>query len=842
MFTSPASGLDTGHHRTAAVLYNGIGAIFPLPAGEKFPPPSGRTGHAGTDATAGDLADWDRNLPSGNIGVRLRADVVSIDVDHYGDKVGGDTIAELESTLGPLPATWISTRRDPAVTGQHLYRYSGGPLATSPGPDIDIVQRTHRYMVAAPSVVDGATYQWYAPDGTPADRPPRHEELPMLPPAWEEHLRAGATARSTNPPAAPKDIGDLVAAMSHDDRPMSIAVKRALEEAAAEWEAVSRGSHHDTMCALTTRITGVCARGHAGYGEAIDRLWDMWSSYTTVRDAEMQAMVDSAAALVARDMDEPYEPATLPTPEEKRATRAEVLNALPLDEKGRVLKTTDVLDQIFDKDPDLSRLGLSTMGSRTTWRSTPYWRENTGAARLLPAYEDIDDSYVTATVLSYWGGAVGAVPEAAIQAALSRAVGRRRFSPWRDYIMGLPEWDETSRISRPIPEDCVEGGYALYSETAFSNFFLGIVARALDPGCQHDTIFVLAGPEGTYKTSWLRAIPPTDLPPSEPDVVPDQSRHKDALEAAHAAPIVIFDELDKINRKNDLAALKAFITTRADSWRASYGRVGKTQPRQFVLAGTTNELQFLRDLHGNRRYHPITITAEIPAEYRTREWMDACLAEARDRYLAGERPVYGGDFEKAAAIERSSHVDDPIGDAVRDWLDEGGPDNAQVINVRRILTGIGHAFIDRSRADGRAMVKAIVAAMDAHPGWERTGLRRCGQWGQDRAGTWDRVPHPSHPVSAMVGIDPEAARRETQRLETVAHHLGMTPTQPPGDPAPPRPAPQLHQPRLHYPGTTPTPSPADLPRQWATPPQEPWTQHPWGEQQPPQEPPQQPEP
>src|SRR5215217_2169732 len=73
---------------------------FPLPKGKKSPPMDGVTGHDGRPPTD-DTIRWWRNpsfeRQNGNIGIAVPDGVLGIGVDHYENKRGGDTLAELEA-------------------------------------------------------------------------------------------------------------------------------------------------------------------------------------------------------------------------------------------------------------------------------------------------------------------------------------------------------------------------------------------------------------------------------------------------------------------------------------------------------------------------------------------------------------------------------------------------------------------------------------------------------------------------------------------------------------------------------------------------------------------------
>ena len=101
-------------------------APFPLPEGKKSPPPEGRTGEAGIDADADQVRLWITQSGNGNIGLRVPANVIGIDVDNYDGKAGGADLAVLEAKLGELPPTFISTSREDRVSGIRFFTVPAG--------------------------------------------------------------------------------------------------------------------------------------------------------------------------------------------------------------------------------------------------------------------------------------------------------------------------------------------------------------------------------------------------------------------------------------------------------------------------------------------------------------------------------------------------------------------------------------------------------------------------------------------------------------------------------------------------------------------------------------------
>jgi hypothetical protein len=189
----------------------GWSGVLPLDPGKKGPPPYGFTGYGGRWPTPEDWQGWrlsgwsDRSghHSAGNVCLRLPPSVIGIDVDHYKEKRGGDTLAHLESEFGELPPTWISTSRSDGVSGIRFFRVPPGIEGwdSDAGPDIEVIRHAHRYAVVAPSVhPEGGVYRWIRPDGSEAGEGeyPGLGSFPDLPDGWLQRL-AGITVANGTP-------------------------------------------------------------------------------------------------------------------------------------------------------------------------------------------------------------------------------------------------------------------------------------------------------------------------------------------------------------------------------------------------------------------------------------------------------------------------------------------------------------------------------------------------------------------------------------------------------------------------------------------------------------------
>lgn len=287
----------------AAVVYAELGwSAFPLPSGRKAPPPAGLTGRAGRDATSADVAGWLATQPEANIGLRMPAGVVALDVDEHDERHGAATIAVLEAELGPLPPTFVCSAR-PWPAGHRYYRVPEHvELVDSAGPNVDVIQRHHRYAVVWPSThpETGSVYQWCDPDGVLC-APPAPEDLPELPAAWVDKLR---TDRPAQPAPAQEPAGPTFSAPDPTG-PAAIVARHRAE---------LPGGRHDATVRAVAALARAASRGQPGALAAFDAVREQFRTAVEREPGgrgpgdwqrEWVRMVAGAEQLVHRTPDEP---------------------------------------------------------------------------------------------------------------------------------------------------------------------------------------------------------------------------------------------------------------------------------------------------------------------------------------------------------------------------------------------------------------------------------------------------------------------------------------------------------------------------------------------------------
>jgi len=194
----------------------------------------------------------------------------------------------------------------------------------------------------------------------------------------------------------------------------------------------------------------------------------------------------------------------------------------------------------------------------------------------------------------------------------------------RDWLHTLV-WDRVNRIDHAFEDGwgavCDMAHPSDYVRAASKNFFLGLVARVIRPGCKLDTMPVFEGPQGTRKSSALDLL-------GDPwyATIDEAVGTKDFLQALRGKWVVEIAELNAFTR-TESAHVKSMLSRRVDTYRPTYGIRALDIPRQCAFAGTTNREDWSLDDTGDRRFWPIQcshITLDIIAKSRDQWFAEAC--------------------------------------------------------------------------------------------------------------------------------------------------------------------------------------------------------------------------
>ena len=237
--------------------------------------------------------------------------------------------------------------------------------------------------------------------------------------------------------------------------------------------------------------------------------------------------------------------------------------------------------------------------------------------------------------------------------AIKALIAGLGVDPVRDYLESLPPWDGKERLPRMFG-DALGAEYTELNAAVAKAFLIGGVKRTYEPGCIHDWVPVLIGPQGAGKSTFCRLLVPEGYDGWYSVISNLAQEPQKQAERVNTAMVVEFKEMRGVGRYGEV---KSYIDTEVDTYRPPYGRRSQGWKRHWVPIGTANDEGsgvLSDDPTGNRRYVAIPInTPGSTSEEKTahvRRYMaenrEQLWAEAKHRYHHGERNYLAGWFEK----------------------------------------------------------------------------------------------------------------------------------------------------------------------------------------------------
>ena len=222
-----------------------------------------------------------------------------------------------------------------------------------------------------------------------------------------------------------------------------------------------------------------------------------------------------------------------------------------------------------------------------------------------------------------------------------------KFHPVRERFDAL-QWDGEKRIDEFFIT--YAGAEDTELNRAFSRkFFIAGIRRIYQPGCKFDTMLVVEGEQGSGKSTLFKLLAMEEEFFS--DDFPLGGDAKQTIEQTRGKFLIECAEL-KGMRASDVTKVKSQLSRTHDYARLAYDRVATEVPRQFLLAGTTNNKKYLKDETGDRRFWPME-TGEICLGEITPALVEQLWAEAKVYAEAGEALVIDRSLWKVAAEEQS---------------------------------------------------------------------------------------------------------------------------------------------------------------------------------------------
>lgn len=447
-----------------------------------------------------------------------------------------------------------------------------------------------------------------------------------------------------------------------------------------------------------------------------------------VRTASVQERLEQ----VADDFNE--------VPDEDKAWMRE----LQLTDKGAVAATIDNVAIIIDHDPRIAGcIGLNEFThALTVLKDLPWRRIRRDSER---GWNDTDD----AQLRHYLEKGYRITGKDKIYDGVNVSAQRHAFHPVREYLEGC-DWDGVNRVEELLirylgAEDTP------YTRAVTRKHMAASVARIMNPGVKYDQVLTIRGRQGIGKSTLISRLGGAWYSDTFSTV-----SGKEAYEQVQGAWTVEIGELAGM-RKSEVETVKLFISKTEDRFRPAYGRRIESFPRQCVFWATTNELQFLRDTTGNRRWWVVN-TPNDPVgdlwDELTPDTVRLIWAEAVELYRKGEKLYLDANLEPEARKIQAAYAEENAQAGIiedylerllpedwenmdtwqrREWLKSGAVGTVQRTTVSHIEIWSEALDGDPSKLD-RYMIREIQGAMMANQEWVYNGdaKRRTPPYGVQR--------------------------------------------------------------------------------------------------------------
>lgn len=335
---------------------------------------------------------------------------------------------------------------------------------------------------------------------------------------------------------------------------------------------------------------------------------------------------------------------------------------MDVDAQGMPVKSMKNLRTALSNDPKLrGRLRLNQFSGRIDVTGNLPWSR----AEAGKTWNDTD----AAQLRIYLEPFFGKMAKNDVLDAVDACASDQAYHPVRDYLNSLT-WDGVPRLDTMLI-DYMGAEDTPYTRAVTRKSFTAAVARVMTPGVKYDTMLVLVGGQGRYKSTLLAKM--------GGDWFSDSLRtfgDKDAMETVQGTWINEVAEMQAL-AKAEINAVKMFLSKQSDYYRAAYSRYASDRPRQCVFFGTSNTRDCLIDTTGNRRFWPVDIDrrerTKNPGEDLTRE-RDQLWAEAMHYWKQGEKLYLSPEIEKAARGVQEDHREQhPWEGIIADFLEEEVP-------------------------------------------------------------------------------------------------------------------------------------------------------------------------
>lgn len=301
---------------------------------------------------------------------------------------------------------------------------------------------------------------------------------------------------------------------------------------------------------------------------------------------------------------------------------------------------------------DIFTKRYSFKSGRSPWSDIPFadWTDSDDAAFL--------------NYMSHYGFEI---PQGSLDRVLAEMKIDKNFrtNVVRDYLESL-SWDGVSRLDNYFA-DILKIEQNELTKEAGKYLLNGMIARALNEnpkGIKSDYIIVLKGEGGTRKSSFVEVLGGQWYSDTDPLALDSNSAK---VEAGLGKWLIECPELASLARK-DINSVKAEITRNSIRTRLAWARHAADFNKTYVMVGTTNEDQIIRDkTSGSRRFLIFSIENLIDTD-KLKDIRNQLFAEAYAIYKAANEQIDLDINKEAKELASKSQEAHRVIDAVEEGI------------------------------------------------------------------------------------------------------------------------------------------------------------------------------
>lgn len=646
--------------------------------------------------TKDELLDWIKQ--GGNVGVRLSADLVVVDVDPKNDAEGRDAeeiLVDMEEVLG------IDLHEAPTVRtgsgGYHIYLRK--PEDAKVWNSIDLLGRHVEFKSRGRQVLAAGSKH---PSGQPYEWIRKAREIPECPLPLLERIRKPEVDRSQQPGARDnltlKQVKGCLAQLNPEDF-------RDYDK----WRNLLFAVHYSTSGSDEGReLFTRWSTSDAEYADSGPQIAEFWAAASDARsDARTERTlfwhVFNAGGSIPLDMD------TIGEIEEEEPEERQ-LGPLDRDKKGFIKAT--IAENVIAA---ARYLGIGVQEDVFSGRRFLIDQDGT-LEKHFPSMkhgEEMSDralelaSVVLKREIQHWTGDPSRQTMRRAREALT--VQDHPLQRWLESLT----WDGKERLDTWLIE-ASQLEDSLYTRAVSRTMIMAAVGRAMKPGIKFDTMIVLEGPQGGNKSKLIRWLGGQW---SSEGLPPIAGHYKDVVSAMRGKWLIEIPELAAM-KKADIDVLKAFLSQVEDRARLPYEEETRTFPRQCIFVGTTNDEAYLRDITGNRRFLPLQVgriedVSVVPREQIWAEALHRWKQSPDEEEITLPRLLW----ETAKKEQEQRRIRDPWEDILEEWLGAKWKDEYELTTDSIMFDALR---LDKSSA-GVQHSKRLSQVMQSL-GWERARL------------------------------------------------------------------------------------------------------------------------